>query len=45
MITFLESIIGTTYSQDPVPFVLCFMLVCWFVYLVVQLLYSALGLE
>lgn len=45
MIPFLESLIGTTYSQDPIPFVLCFMFVCWFAYLLIQLMYSILGLN
>lgn len=45
MITFLEDLIGCTYSEAPVPFVLGFMLTSWLLYLLIQLLYSILGLN
>ena len=45
MLTFLDDLIGTTYTQAPVPYVLCCMLVSWLMYLIIQLLYSFLGLN
>ena len=45
MLTFLNSLIGFSYDDNPVGYVLCFMLVCWMLYLMIQFLYSLLGLN
>lgn len=45
MISYIDSIIGTTYSQNPTEYVLCFMLIVWLTYMFIQLLYSILGIS
>lgn len=45
MITYIENIIGATYAQKPTEFILCFMLLVWFCYMIIQLLYSLLNIN
>lgn len=41
----LDILIGFEFVDNPELYTMCFMLVCWFVYLVFNLLYSLLGLN
>lgn len=45
MITYINNIIGTTYDQAPIPYLLSFMLIIWLLYLFVQLIYQILGVN
>lgn len=45
MITYIEDIIGVTYSQEPTLFLICTMVLVWFIYQFIQLIYNILGLN
>lgn len=40
MITYINEFIGTTYADDPVLYVLCFMMILYFCHFVFQLMYT-----
>ena len=43
MITYLNQIIGFTYDTNPNLYILCCMIVIWFMYQFIQLIYNVLG--
>lgn len=40
MLDILIDIIGIAPSEDPLAFLLCFLMVCWFMYQLFSILYS-----
>lgn len=45
MITYINNFIGTSYADDPVLYVLCFMLIMYFVHFVFQLMFMIFGVH
>lgn len=45
MITYINNLIGTTYEQEPILYILCFMLIIWFIYNLFGLIYVILGVN
>lgn len=45
MLTYLDELIGSTYSDNPVGYVICCLLIIWFIYQLFTLLYVLLGLN
>lgn len=41
MISYLDDIIGITYASNPELYIIGCMIVCWILYLVIQLIYVA----
>lgn len=45
LIDYFDSIIGTTYGNNPIPWTICSMFVIWLIYQMFTLLYSILGIH
>lgn len=45
MITYLNQIIGFEYSTNPELYIICAMILLWFMYQMMQLIYNILGLN
>lgn len=45
MINYIDALIGTSYTQNPTEYVLCFMLIIWLCYMFIQMLYNILGIN
>lgn len=45
MITYLDQIIGFTYETNPEQWILCSMIIVWFMYQLIQFIYNVLGLN
>lgn len=43
MIEYLDQLIGTTYEAAPMPYVLCVMILIWFIYQFWTFMYWLLG--
>lgn len=45
MIDYLNDLIGISYSDSPMEYILCVFLIIWFMYQLFNLLYVILGLN
>lgn len=43
MITYIEDIVGLTYTGHEIEFIICCMILIWFMYQFIQLIYNILG--
>lgn len=41
MVAYLDDIIGITYASNPELYIICCMLICWLLYMIIQMLYVA----
>ena len=45
LITYLDNLIGISYETNPVGYIVCCLILIWFIYEAFTLLYKILGLK